>query len=87
MDGTVVHEAGLNVLGQPYNVQVFGRDNGKYFALTRFSDSDIMIIDGISLEEVLERHCFSLPIAVGCRRRNLKADEGDGPAAHANIKV
>jgi hypothetical protein len=67
MNGKI--EAVMCVMGLSFNVQVFGSDNGKYYALTRFSDSDKMIIDGSSVEEVLELHRFSLPLAVSCRRR------------------
>ena len=66
-DGTIVHESELNVQGKAYSVQVCRRDNGKCFAITRFSECDAIINDGTSIEDTLERHLFSLPFAVGCR--------------------
>lgn len=69
MNGKIVHMAVMSVMGLPFNVQVFGSANGQYYALTCFSDSDKMIIDGRSVEEALELNRFSLPLAVSCRRR------------------
>jgi hypothetical protein len=66
-NGTIVHESELNVLGTSYSVQVCRRDNGKYFVMTRFSTCDAIITDGATIGEALERHLFSLPIAVSCR--------------------
>lgn len=63
----IIHETELNVSGKNYSVQVFSGASGKYYSQTRLGESDVIIIDGISVEDVLERHRFSLPIAIDCR--------------------
>lgn len=68
VDGSIAHETTLRVADKTYNVQIFSCDNGKYFAFTRFSDRDAIIIDGASVQEALEKHVLCLPLAVGCRR-------------------
>jgi hypothetical protein len=70
--GDIVHETEMRVAGKNFKVQVFSRDNGKYYSLTRLGDSDVIIIDGTSIEDVLTRHSFSLPIAIGCRTQWAK---------------
>jgi hypothetical protein len=80
MNGKVVHEAVMSVRGLPFNVQVFGAGNGKYYAYTRFSENDGIIIDGGSVEEVLELNSQSLPLAVTCRGRQLALALQEDPA-------
>ena len=75
-EGSIVHETRMDVSGKKYCVQVFSGDNGRYFALTRFSASDAIIVDGSSIEEVMNRHIFCLPLAVGCRSLNSSVSAG-----------
>jgi serine/threonine protein kinase HipA of HipAB toxin-antitoxin module len=66
-DENIVHVTELNVSGKSYSVQVFSRDNGKFYSFTQLGESDVIIIDGTSIEDVLERCRFSLPLAINCR--------------------
>ena len=68
----VVRRSELKVAGIRYGVQIFSRGDGNFFARTKLRDGDVIIIDGTSIEEVLARHRFSLPIAIDCRRRKNK---------------
>lgn len=65
---TLVHTCRLAIADQEYEVQVFRRSDGSFFARTPFTSSDVIINDGISLEEVLARHQRLLPLAVNSRR-------------------
>lgn len=64
----IVREVELLIMGEHCQIQVFGRENGTYFALTKFSDTDAIISDGRSIDEVLTRHKCSLPVAIDSRR-------------------
>ena len=69
MDGlTLVHEGRVRVKGEEYAVKVFCRDDGRHFARTSFDESDVIINDGATLEEVLHRHRELLPLAISSRR-------------------
>lgn len=70
----LVHEGTLSVQGEEFEVKVFCRDDGRHFAKTSFSDSDVIINDGQTLEEVLSRHQELLPLAVRSRRMNLEPE-------------
>ena len=69
MDGlTLVHEGKIRVRDEEFAVKVFCRDDGRHFARTSFSDADIIINDGSSLDEVLHKHRELLPLAISSRR-------------------
>ena len=57
----------LQISGRPYEIRVFRRDNGKHFAMTRFSEDDAIVSDGNTLEETLALHSDCLSLAVSCR--------------------
>jgi hypothetical protein len=64
----LVHESDIELLGDRYQIKVFCRTNGRYFAKTRFAADDIIINDGSSLEEALASHEMLLPLAVRSRQ-------------------
>lgn len=69
MDGLIlVHEGQVRVSGDLYSVKVFCREDGRHFARTSFTETDIIINDGGSLDEVLQRHSELLPLAISSRR-------------------
>ncbi len=69
MDNEIlVHETEVEVHGDLYIVNVFCRNDGRHFAKTRFGDDDIIINDGASLEEVLDKHEKLLPLAITSRQ-------------------
>ena len=69
MDGlTLVHEGKIRVRDEEFAVKVFCRDDGRHFARTSFTDSDIIINDGATLDEVLNKHRELLPLAISSRR-------------------
>lgn len=79
----MVGELIFDVAGEKYAIEVLNKGMGRWCALTRFSETDIIISDGRSPKDALERHRFVLPIAVDCRLQRLtlaktKAD-GVGP--------
>lgn len=67
-NGTLVHEAHIDVDGERYQVLVFCRDDGRHFAKTHLGGEDIIINDGVTLEEVLKKHEQILPLAISTRR-------------------
>ncbi|MBJ6724967.1 hypothetical protein [Geomesophilobacter sediminis] len=58
----------IEIAGREYEVAVFRRESDRHYAVTRFSESDVIVCDGGSLEETLSIHVRSLPLAVSCRR-------------------
>jgi hypothetical protein len=64
--GHTVHE------GQTYQVLVYKCTSGRLFAETPLGVDDIIINDGSSLEEVLEKHNSLLPLAITSRRIRRK---------------
>jgi hypothetical protein len=66
--GTLVHQTHINVEGDSYQVQVYCRDDGRHFARTHLGGDDIIINDGITLDDVLQKHSELLPLAVTTRR-------------------
>ena len=65
---TLVHQSDVELLGSHYTIAVFVRNDGRYTATTRFTDDDIIMNDGDSLEEALNRHQRLLPLAVTSRK-------------------
>ena len=49
--------------GRQFLIQVFSI-GGRYVATTRFDPSDVIEIDGFSIEEAMDRCCRLLPLAV-----------------------
>lgn len=64
----LVHEGTVTVQGEEFEVKVFCREDGRHFAKTSFSESDVIINDGQTLDDVLNRHRELLPLAVSSRR-------------------
>jgi len=67
-DLKVVHKSEIELQGDRYEVTVYCREDGKHFAETHFTPEDIIIHDGDSLEEVLQKHEKLLPLAITSRR-------------------
>lgn len=76
---TLVHNATYRLFGRDYEILVFCRPNGTHVAKTIFSSEDVIINDGISLEDALERHTRLLPLAVNSRQM-LEDFRRRGPA-------
>jgi len=68
-------ETSLQISGRPYEIKVFRRSNGRHFAMTRFSDSDVIVSDGHSIEDTLKIHSSCLPLAVGCRWKEIDPED------------
>lgn len=75
-DGTLVHEAHVDVDGDRYQVLVYCRNDGRHFAKTFLGGDDIIINDGITLEDVLNKHQSLLPLAVTTRRMRQQIRDG-----------
>lgn len=63
----LVHELVCNFEGREFLIQVYLRPDGSHFARTEFSPQDVIISDGFSLEEALNKHQHLLPLAVHSR--------------------
>lgn len=64
----LVHKGTIQVGDDMYEVLVFLRRDGRHIAKTFFDREDVIINDGPSLEEALERHQRLLPLAIDSRR-------------------
>ncbi|HEY3306992.1 MAG TPA: hypothetical protein VGJ93_00925 [Desulfuromonadaceae bacterium] len=58
----VIHE------GKAYQILVYKSTSGRLFAETPLGIDDIIINDGASLEDVLEKHNNILPLAITSRK-------------------
>ena len=65
---SLVHESEIEVNGDTYKVLVFCREDGRHIAKTRFGAEDVIINDGATLQEVLDKHHKLLPLAVTSRK-------------------
>jgi hypothetical protein len=63
----LVHKTEVELNGDRYEILVFCREDGRFFARTSFGENDIIIHDGPSLEEVLSKHEQVLSLAVTSR--------------------
>ncbi len=64
---TLVHTTHCTIAGHDYEILIFRRADGTHVAKTFFTPLDVIINDGISLEEALSRHQRLLPLAVNSR--------------------
>ncbi len=67
-DEILVYKTDIVLHGDRYQIMVFCRSDGRHFAKTRFSEGDIIINDGPTLEEALARHERLLPLAISSRK-------------------
>ena len=68
-----VHRLMCDFEGRQYLIEVFSRPDGSHFARTAFSPQDVIISDGISLEDVLLRHQDLLPLAIHSRQMHYSS--------------
>lgn len=66
-DSRLVHQLLLSIEGGEYLIEVFSRSDGSHYARTAFTAQDVIISDGPSLNEVLQRHRDLLPLAIHSR--------------------
>lgn len=73
---TLVHKTRIHVAGQEYDVFVYSRPDGSHVAKTFFTSEDVIINDGPSFDDVLDRHQRLLPLAVNSRQlmKELRRD-------------
>ena len=64
----LVHQIVFNFEGQEYLVEVYCRQDGRHFAQTQFNSQDVIICDGLNLEDVLLKHRELLPLAINSRK-------------------
>lgn len=63
----LVHKSEVELNGGRYEILVYSREDGRFFARTSFGENDIIIHDGPSLETVLSKHEQVLSLAVSSR--------------------
>jgi len=64
----LVHQKTIEIGGESYLISVYSRADGRHFATTYFSDFDVIINDGVSLQEALAIQEQLLPLAVNSRK-------------------
>jgi hypothetical protein len=83
-DEILVHKTDIVLHGDKYQIMVFCRSDGRHFAKTRFSEEDIIINDGPTLEEALAKHERLLPLAISSRKvmRDFKGNPKKSKGPH-----
>ena len=66
-DERLVHEGDIEFQGVRYEIRVFCANDGRHYAKTRFSETDVIINDGPTLSDVLSKHASLLPLAISSR--------------------
>lgn len=64
---TLVHTSIIEIAGREYEIVIYSRPDGSHFARTAFGPNDVILNDGVSLDEVLAKHRNLLPLAVNSR--------------------
>ncbi|HEY6838265.1 MAG TPA: hypothetical protein VI389_05955 [Geobacteraceae bacterium] len=80
----LVHQTNMEYQGDEYEIRVFCNEDGRHFAKTSFSDSDVIINDGPTLHDALAKHAKLLPLAISSRkilRRNSPLPKRRGTPA------
>jgi hypothetical protein len=70
-DNQLVHQITCHFEGEEYLIEVFLRPDGSHFARTAFSPEDVIISDGVGLDDVLGKHQNLLPLAIHSRQMKL----------------
>ena len=68
VNSRLVHQLICDCEGREYLIEVFSRPDGSHFARTVFSPQDVIISDGFSFEEALNKHQDLLPLAISSRK-------------------
>ena len=69
----LVHQLMCDFEGEKYLVEVFSRPDGSHFARTVFSPQDVIISDGVNLDDVLLKHQDLLPLAIHSRQMQFSS--------------
>lgn len=78
----LVHRDKLDVAGRDYEVLVYTRLDGRHIAKTVLGPNDVVINDGVSLQEVLDKHRRLLPLALDSR--TILGDFKQGRSSRVN---
>lgn len=78
----LVHTTTLEVAGGEYEVRIYTRNDGSHVAKTCLGPQDVIINDGFSLHEALDKHRKLLPLAIDSRL--ILRDFQNGRALHVN---
>ncbi|PLX94010.1 MAG: hypothetical protein C0621_06125 [Desulfuromonas sp.] len=65
---TLIYSCQVELQGEMFEIHIFTRPDGRHTAKTVFSANDVLINDGQSLDEALERQQRLLPLALNSRR-------------------
>jgi hypothetical protein len=69
----LIHELKHDFEGSEYLIEVFVRPDGSHFARTTFSPEDVIISDGVNLDDVILKHRELLPLAVRSRKMHFSS--------------
>ena len=64
----LVHKLICDFDGKDYLIEIYVRHDGSHYARTEFTPHDVIISDGISLEDALLKHKRLLPLAISSRK-------------------
>lgn len=63
----IVHKGLCQIGDKDYEILVYS-SAGRHFAKTTFTPEDVIISDGLTLDEVLNKHRSLLPLAINSRQ-------------------
>jgi hypothetical protein len=74
---TPVHTSIIEIAGREYEIVVYSRPDGSHVARTAFGPNDVILNDGLTLDEVLVKHRNLLPLAINSRHLLQQARRTD----------
>ena len=69
----LVHQLTCDFEGEKYLVEDFRRPDGSHFARTIFSPQDVIICDGVNLDDVLLNNQDLIHLAIHSRRMQFSS--------------
>lgn len=66
-EDVLLHSSEIKLNGEVFEIKVFSTSRGRFFARTCLGKDDVIITDGASPPEALQKHEELLPLALGSR--------------------
>lgn len=70
---TLVHKCDIPVGSDRYEILVYSRPDGSHVAKTTLDTYDVIVNDGITIDEALKKQTALLPLAINSRQLFLRA--------------
>ncbi len=70
---TLVHKCAVPVSGNRYEILIYSRPDGSHVAKTVLDTYDVIINDGLTLDDALKKQTDFLPLAINSRLLFLRS--------------